>query len=216
MEYKSISVPSYVQNKTHEVQKTWSHVSKMAGGGSNGVVVANKWLQRHRAKTFIKRSIIEFEIVKDGEFIKRDDSGEEYMTFKLKSTKDKDNVKWSAKLLQKWTDMINSGKSIIGDIDHKLYDSLLDTSTDAEFIKRMIENKHGIAKTVKAIFENGIMYIRTFIDKRYKKLIQRAKGLSVEAFIEERAEDGTIVEADLLGFTFNVNTEPADPVAGVL
>ena len=209
-------LPIYVQNKSHEVQKTWQQVNRIAGGGSNGIIVANNWLQRHRAKTFIKRSIVEFEFVEDGDFIKRDDSGEEYMTFKLKSSTDSDGVKWSTKLLQKWTDLINSGKSIIGDIDHKLYDSLLDSSTDTDFIKRMISNKTGIAKTVKAIFEDGIMYIRTFIDKRYKKLIQKARGLSVEAFIEERAEDGTITDADLLGFTFNVNTTPADPEAGVL
>ena len=83
-------------------------------------------------------------------------------------------------------------------------------NTDKKIIETL-KNKKGIAKSLKAIFENGRLWVRAVIDKRYKKLIQNSKGVSAEAFITETDDtDKKVLKADLLGFTFNINTKPAD------
>ena len=56
------------------------------------------------------------------------------------------------------------------------------------------------------------MWVRAIIDKRYKKIIEKANGVSLEAIVSRDA-NGNVTDGDLLGFTFAVNQRPVNPRA---
>lgn len=211
------SLPQYVKNKTSSVRKKWVAIFNRVykeEGEEVAFIVANKWLKKQKQP--IKRSIVTFEADTSGEFIKRSDDGEDYITLKLgSSNKHGDGKQYSETLLKKWADWINSGNMITGDGDHEFYDKVMSGYYTDEQIKHLLKSKSGIAKGIKAMFDKGTLYLRALIDKRYRNKIEQAKGVSAEAFVSY-GEDGTIEDGDLLGFTFNFHTSPADPGAGVL
>ena len=212
-----MKLPQYVENKPDHIKKKWLSIfneSKKLSDERIALLVANKWLQKQ--KTFLKRSTVVFEIDKSEGFIKRSDDGDEYVTLKLGSLlPHKDRKKYTEDLLHKWADYVNKGNVIIGDVDHTEYDKLLSTSMSNDMIRQLLKMKTGIAKGIKAIVQDGTLFIRALIDKRYRNIIEKSKGVSAEAFVSH-GEDGSIEDGELLGFTFNVNTEPADNGAGVL
>jgi len=215
-------LPSYIKNKPEEIQKKWlsiyTRVEKELGK-PEALIAANGWLKRELAKQkFLKRSVVNFEIdSSDGEFIKRSTEGDDYISLVLNTTSPHyDGRIFTEDLLRGWADYINKNP-IVGDIDHTQYDELLSGFNSDKKIIETLKNKKGIAKSLKAIFENGRLWVRAVIDKRYKKLIQNSKGVSAEAFITETDDsDKKILKADLLGFTFNINTKPADSGAVVV
>ena len=69
---------------------------------------------------------------------------------------------------------------------------------------------------VQAAYSQGKLWVRAIVDKRYKKIIERAKGVSAEAFCTWDESETVALDGELLGFTFNVNTTPADYQAGVV
>lgn len=215
----SSKLPSYVKNKPKEVIKKWVALFNdiyEKEGEEAAYIVANSWLKRHlnsKAK-LVKRSFIPLEQDKSGQtLIKRSADGEEYVSFVLNGLLPHgDNKRFSESMLRKWEQKINEGEIVIGDIDHEYYDKVAAVMTD-EQVKDALKQKPGIAKAVKAIYEKGRLWVKALIDKRYRKIIERSKGVSVEAlcsFADDLAEDG-----DILGFSFNVNTDPADPEARV-
>lgn len=157
---------------------------------------------------------ITFEIdSKEGILVKRDAQGNDYIDMVLQDclTPDHDGQMWSEKLLQKWADEINSGKvEVLGDIDHEDYDDIVEKHFDIDTIKRKLAERkqtNSIAKGVQAIVDKGRLWLRALIDKRYKKLITKGTGVSIEAYADRKQvhEDG-----DLLGFSFILNN-PVGP-----
>ena len=214
----SKNLPSYISNKSEGVKAKWvSLFNKIykEKGEEEAFIVANTWLKRHLSSEakLIKRSFIELEMDSSKGFIKRSDDGEDYISFILNSTvPHKDGRVFTEAMLQKWAEDINKGEVVIGDIDHQHYDKALATLTDDQ-VRHALKKKPGIAKAVKAIYDKGKLWVRAMIDKRYRKLIEKAKGVSVEALCSWA--DNIAVDGDILGFTFNVNTEPADSMAGI-
>lgn len=191
----------------------WSNVYTTFGGGAQGLYAANSWLtNRVEVKTY-QREAIAFKVDTEQGFLKRSDDGEEYVTLTLATDQPhSDGKRYTPELLKRWAELINSN-SIIADVDHELYDSLLKTSRSDEEIKAILKNKPGIAKSVKAFFENGKLFVRAFIDKRYRKIVEKSKGVSAEAFVSYGPDGKSVIDGDLLGFTFNVLTTPADQTA---
>jgi hypothetical protein len=213
-------IPSYVKKLSKESQEKWASVYNHFAprGDEVAFIAANSWLQKHMsthlAACSVKvRSVVHFDIdTTSPEFIKRTDSGEEYITAVLQDVYgDKDGVRWTPEILQRFADQINNGPALIGDIDHAEYDKILSAAmTDAE-VETMFRQKKGIAKSVKAIFENGRLFIKALIDKRYKKVLQeQANGLSLEAVVT-KDEDGRVTDGKLLGWTFTVKEDAANP-----
>jgi hypothetical protein len=218
---KPEEVPSYVKNKPEEIRSKWliifNRVEKELGK-PEAFIAANGWLKRELKKqNFLKRSVVSFDIESEGEFIKRSSDGDEYISLVLNTTNPHyDGRVFTEELLRSWADAINLNP-IVGDIDHTQYDELLSGFNSDKKIIETLKNKKGIAKSLKAIFENGRLWVRAVIDKRYKKMIQNSKGVSAEAFITETDDsDKKVLKADLLGFTFNINTKPADSGAVVV
>lgn len=211
-------IPEYVRKAGPVAEQGWQHIQEQYGPGTaEADLASNVWFRNHLeafvAQTKSARTVIKFNLVETEEFIKRTDSGEEYINFMLQDVYgDNDGRKWSIGALEKFAAKVNS-EGIIGDVDHLAYDEILDSSISNATAKALIKNKAGIAKGVRAIVEDGKLWVRALIDKRYKRLIQNAKGVSLEAVISEQDENGTIVDAELLGFTFAVDGTPANPRA---
>lgn len=224
MPYRTIdspNLPEYVKNKPESIRKKWVTIFNAvvdSEGEDAALLAANSWLKREldTQSSFLKRSVIKFDVDTSSGFIKRSDDNEDYVTLVLNTTEShRDGKKFSPGLLQKWADSINNNP-IVGDIDHELFDKVLSSVNSDAAVQGILKSKKGIAKTLKAIYENGKLWVRAIIDKRYKKVIENSKGVSVEAFITEKTSNDEILDADLLGFTFNINTTPADYGAGVV
>ena len=223
----SENLPSYIKKLSDDIKAKWVTIFNSVyekEGEKIALIAANKWLQRGIKKTsvegksdnalFIERITLE---LGDKQLIKQTADGEEYVDFVMTDTgADTEGNKYPESLIKRWTDKINSGESFIGDIDHKEYDEILINSSTVDEAAELIKNtKKGIAKTVKAYFDKGRMWVRAIIDKRYKKIIERAKGVSLEAIVS-RNLNGEITDGDLLGFTFAVDQRPKNPRAVIV
>jgi hypothetical protein len=221
---QSNELPAYVKKLSPENQSMWLAISTSVAAKESeqvGFLVANKWLQSNLKKSELKarteqvRDRIEFILDTSEELIKRTVDGEDYVSFKLADVyKDKFGVQLPEEVLQQWAEKINSGEVVLGDVDHEMYDQLLQAGYTNEQVKHMLKSKPSIAKAVKAIYDKGRLWVRAVIDKRYKNVIQKSKGVSMEAIIT-RDNNNNIVSGDLLGFTFGVKHTPVIQGTGV-
>ena len=204
-----MKLPSYVQNKNKNIQKKWIAMYKTALSKSDeasALSVANNWLKKQKIvkQTFTK---VYFEI-DSNQLIKQDANGDEYISAVLATTeKTKEGKTFTEDLLKKWEEDINNGNIIVGDVDHEFFDKIAMSATDRQ-IKTALKDKPSIAKTVKAIYDKGKLWVRLLIDKRYKNVIKKAKGLSIEGLVESD-ENGIVNNGELWGMTFCVNETPA-------
>lgn len=211
------SLPSYVKKLPKNKRSKWVSIFNEVykkEGEKMAFIVANKWLKKNvKKKTATNRTSkvrerVFFEIDNSKEFISRTENGEEFVSFKLADImKDKLGVQLNENILQKWAEQINSGQQIVGDIDHENYNKLLNSDLSDEEIARRLKEKPGIAKSLQAMVKDGALWVKALIDKRYKRLIQKAKGVSMEAILE-RDENDNLTNANLLGFTFGVKDDP--------
>jgi len=211
------NLPDYVKSRNEHIRSKYVSVTNSSAkkyGSDKAQLMANTWLKSQlKGKKFVKRSAIKFNTVNSG-FIKRDRNGDEYITFVLSTTQEHyDGAKFTEGMLKDWAKQINADP-IVGDVDHKLYDKILNSNMSDDTVRNVLKGKKGIAKTLKAIYEKGKLWVRAIIDKRYSKMIKKSNGVSVEAFCDW--EGSTATSGDVLGFTFNVNTNPADRNAGVV
>jgi hypothetical protein len=214
------NLPTYVRGRPREIVIKWVDIFNTVTkehGEELAFIVANKWLTKYYADhKYVKRCVIQMDVDSSEKFISRSEDGEEYISLVLGSTEPhKDGMIYSEALLKKWESDINTGHlSIGGDIDHELYDKLLDSGLSDDTIRKELKSKPSIAKAFKAIYENGKLFLRAMIDKRYRKIITESKGVSAEAFV--KMDNNKAIDGELLGFSFNVRTTPADNLAGVL
>lgn len=219
MPYSGINdpkLPSYVKKVSDELKSGWVAVFNKAyetDGETKAMLMANAWLKKQlpTREKFVKRSAVELTLVDTGTgFIKRSDNGDDYVTFVLNSTQPhKDGKQFSEEMLMEWAEYINNNPTLVGDVDHLLYDKILGSDMTDEQARSALKSKKGIAKMVQAIYEKGKLWVRAVIDKRYRKIIEKSKGVSAEAFIN-KYDNNVAKSGELLGFTFNVNTNPAD------
>lgn len=221
----SVNLPGYIKNKPLRIKQKWIKIFNDIDeqhGEQTAFIVANSWLKRQLQNMFntkereeIARTAqavtrIPLELDTSREVISRTKDGQEYVSFKLADVfKDRYGKQLTPKILKKWADQINSGEVFVGDIDHEAYDqACMEPISDDEFDYK-VKNKNGIAKAVRAVFEKGKLWVKAIIDKRYKKQIQKSKGVSMEAVLfEDKDDDNKITDAKLLGFTFGVQHDP--------
>lgn len=208
-------LPPYIAKLDSNTQAKWYTIYKSTAeseGEDVAILASNLWLQRYLASTPSKNlTRIQFDVDhSQPDLVTRSENGEEYISFKLADTMmDQFGVQLNDTILGKWADKINAGKLFAGaDIDHEEYDKLVALGLSPEEISERLVGKNGIAKAVQAVVEKGKLWVRALIDKRYKKIINNAKGVSMEALVT-RDDDGTVVDGDLIGWTFAVNHTPA-------
>lgn len=217
-------VPMYVTKRGQDTEKKWIAIwnaIREVEGEAGAWLAANSWLKQQivtivsLAATQQVRERLTFTI-QDGQLIKRTDNGEEYITAVLADI-DANSLgeKHTPEVLKRWADQINANP-IVGDIDHQEYDKILSAAVTDEDVRAMFRDKKGIAKTLKAIYKDGKLYIRAVIDKRYKDVVQKAKGLSLEAVVTRDLTTNTIIDGDILGFTFGVSGTPVNSRAVIV
>ena len=216
------SLPKNVKKLSTALRSKWVNVFNTVfkkEGEEMAFIVANKMLLREASKPkqvakSLKTRVIKFDLDTEGKFIKKSADGEEYVSFTLADTlPDGDGESFTAELLQKWADDINAGNVIVGDFDHKEYDNIVQTSGSSDEIGQRLRNKQGVAKTIKAVFEKGKLWVKALIDKRYRKIIEKA-GVSLEAYISDSINN-VATEGRLDGFSFMINEQAANPRLGV-
>jgi hypothetical protein len=213
----SSNLPSYIKTKPDSIKAKWIAIFNAVyekDGEEAAFIAANSWLKKNikekvaTGKTEIIRERIQF-VIDTKEFIKKTDDDEEYISAVLADNlPDSQGDAIPENILLKWAKEINDNMPV-GDIDHELYKNLLRSDVSDSMIEKSLSEKKGIAKAVRAVVDNGKLWIRAIIDKRYKNLVEKAKGLSIEAILE-RDSDKNIVDGKFLGFTFGVNTEPVN------
>jgi ribosomal protein L23 len=194
------------------------NTAKVAVSPLRAKEVADKYVSNILHKRSLMVRTIDFQVVKqEGELLIRDEDGEYYFDAVLMgSDVHKDGKRISEELLMKWTDYINE-HGLVADVDHETIKRLISQGKDMSYIKTYMKNKPGIAKAVKAFFEDGVLKVRTWIDKRYKNIISKVKGLSLESIVEyDKTDRDLVTGGDIFGFTFNVNTEPAYAGAAII
>lgn len=216
-------IPSYVKKLPKDMQSKWVAMFELLAsseGEEMALFVANTWLSKHIKHTEVTANTSSAAVIEKVSFdlsgeqlVKLSEAGEEYVDFVLADTGViKNGDQYPESLLMKWLEQINKG-IFVGDIDHEEYDKILSSSVTVEQAAELIKNtKQGIAKSLKAIFDKGKLWVRAIIDKRYKRFIEQAKGVSLEAIIS-RDINGKVVDGDLLGFTFAVRDDPVNPRA---
>jgi len=193
-------IPSYVKNKSSEVQDKWKSIVSSCSNENIGLVVANKWLSKQKEEIVMR----DFTFVTDEEqVVFRSIGGNEYVDFLLTDTGiDGYGTRHANELLIGINKLINSGKvSLKGDFNHDFLRQLQESGNSKEAIKKkMLSLKQGVAKVIKAIYDNGKLYLRALVNPRYKKRIMKSKGVSIEgSFIRK---GNTFVSGTILGFSF--------------
>lgn len=214
---RSKNLPAYVKKLPVDMRKKWVAIFNRVyskEGEQTAFIVANSWLKRTLRKRAIAartkkiRDIVYFKLDNKKEFIQRTENGEDFISFKLVNVGyDTQGKNWTAPLLQKWAEQINSGQTVLGDIDHAEFEKLVQAMYSEEEVKERIQSKPSVAKAVKAVFENGALWIKAILDKRYRKMLEKSKGVSLEAIVDTD-DIGTVLDGDLLGFTFGINEDP--------
>jgi hypothetical protein len=209
-------IPHYLKRASDETQQKYRAVyDRFASRGEMvAKLAADTWLKNHviAQREYVasrneNRITVRFVVDTSKEFIKRSDSGEEYILAMLQDVHgDVDGFRWEPEWLQSFADQINRGEGVVGDIDHVEYDRLMSKAFTDEQVEAMLRSKKGIAKAVQAVFENGQLWVKAQIDKRYKKALQ-GRNVSLEA-VFDKDEGGRVVDAKLLGWTFIVD-DPA-------
>lgn len=226
MPYSGINdskLPSYVKKLPDSARSKWVAIFNEVynrEGEELAFIVANNWLKKHVKKQSVEANTSQAVVIEKVSFdlsgeqlVKLSEAGEEYIDFVLADTGIiRNGDQYPEALLMKWLEQINNGL-FVGDIDHEEYDKILSSTASAEQAAELIKNtKKGIAKSLRAIYEKGKLWVRAIIDKRYKRLIENAKGVSLEAIISRDANN-KVVDGDLLGFTFAVKDDPVNPRA---
>lgn len=219
-----IEVPSYVSKQNPITIRKYVAIQRKAGNGVVGKLVADKWLKNQMSMACNRKNCVtsvKFNVVEDGkQLIKRASNGDEYVDFVMADNKeDSDGLTIQTEVLEQWAEEINNGKVLVGDIDHEEYDyvtsNIANPDEAASILSKM---KKGIAKTVKAYVEKGKLFVRAIIDKRYRKMVEKFKGVSLEAFLDTiKTATGKIAKGgDLLGFTFALKNKPVNSRAVIL
>ncbi len=213
--------PSYVPES---VKSQWENVfaSNFHKGEDVAKITANIWLQQNSTiadpnAALEETVMLSFTVDDSGpELVKQTlNTGDYFISAVLADNAvTRTGHKFSEALLLKIADQINK-QLPVGDMDHEEMTRLegegYSPSEVAEKLKS--RQKNGIVKAVQAIYEKGKLWVKLQIDKRYRKIMNKAKGLSVEVLAKVQSTTKEILDADFLGFTVAYRHDPANPRA---
>jgi len=212
------SLPDYILKLDPSLRKKWVSIFNSVHskeGEKMAFLVANSWLNdsmTKRSSNYKKNEKLLMERAK-GTLTKRAD-GNFTIDFMLTDDKrDSLGLRIAPGLIQKWASQINNGiLRLFGDADHKEYDIVADSSlTPEEAIRVLHDTKKGFAKGIKAFVKNGALWVRALVDGKAMKIIDKARGVSLEANLDIDPRTNTAVDGELGGFTFATKTNPINP-----
>lgn len=141
----------------------------------------------------------------DEVIIKNTDSGELELDILLANTNPrKTDGKWfSEEDLNALAEQINTDGSTLPDVDHSTLNKLQARfGNDLNAITANIKREKGVFKSIKAIVRDGKLWVKAFLDKRYKNYVDSFSKVSIEAIGKVDPSTKRIVNPRYLGFTF--------------
>ena len=215
---ESDNLPSYVKKQSLDIAKRWIDIFNqyfISDDEPTAWMMANTWLKRviefHKnnpPEEEVKKEDIDLEVMnltfepEGEELVVRADGDEEFIDFILADVKeDEYGTSYDEDFLANLAEQINKS-GIVGDFNHDIQYRLKQMGIGISTIKERMKNKDGIAKAVRAIVDNGKLFIRTSFDKRYKNRILQSKGVSIEgAFVRDK-NTNKFVGGTVFGFSF--------------
>lgn len=202
--YKQAFASSYSRNSdevfAHKV--AWE-LTKRCMREENGVLVAN-------SEDFIAPRLYRFALEPAEEvIIKNSDNGEIELDAVLATTEARktDGYRFDEEALSRIAEQINTEGSTFPDIDHETLTKLeAEFGYDPEVLAAAIKREKGVFTKIKAVVRDGKLWIKAFLDKRYKNYVDRFSKLSIEALAKPTA-DRRLVAPRYLGFTFTDNPQ---------
>lgn len=151
--------------------------------------VDGKWVAKGLGHCFYR-----FELKQsDNLFIQKGKDGEYYLEGVLSdSNPDSMGKKFSPETLKDFAHQINK-RGIFGGITHNEWDSLkmkYSHLSEEEFVKKALNERKGILKVIKAVFNKGKLWVKALIDKRYLNHVSKFKSMSIEALIPKKYQQG--------------------------
>ena len=174
-----------------------------------GVLVAN-------SESFAPVKVFQFSLEpREGEvIIKNSEDGIE-LDAVLATTEGRrtDGARFTVESLEELAAQINSEGSTFPDVDHQTLTKLEEQyAFDMDGLMAAIKREKGVFRSIKAAVKEGKLWIKAFLDKRYKNYSDKFKNLSIEAAALKTA-DNRLVKPKYIGFTFTNN--PQLPGAGI-
>lgn len=141
---------------------------------------------------------------KQGEFITYSEDGEIIIEAVIADDNYNDlGMRFSKNALKGMADVINKEGIALPDIEHQAYAQILNEAATAEEVKEKLKSKKGMLKKIKAFYENGVLIVRAWLNKKYKKYAELYSKISIEAFSPSQYHNGDTYEmAEPLSFTF--------------
>jgi hypothetical protein len=135
--------------------------------------------------------------------IKNHDDGEIELDAVLATTepRETDGKYFTEEELTSLAEQINSDGSSLPDEEHATLKRLTRSGVMNRDLPSLIGSEKGIFKTIKAVVKEGKLWVKAFLDKRYRNHAKNFKGLSIET-LAKSTPSGRLVQPRYLGFTF--------------
>lgn len=149
--------------------------------------------------------------VQDSVFIKKADDGNTYIEGKLTDIMP-DTEGWSPtpEFAKKITDQINNN-IINAFLTHKSYDDFImrfGHLPKEAFIKKAREERSGLLENLKAIYENGVVWIKGLIKNEFVDKIKNIAKMSIELVVPpENQVNGKYTDGDVIGIALDNNAK---------
>lgn len=219
------ALPAYVKKLPINLQMGWKSAYLTAAdlyGFDRAIKVANAWLLKkmddlenqpdeeddgsEEIKERLMDKIVSTELeAEESELVSFSENGDIVLNAVLATDlpSKRDGLAYTESSLIDLADQINKRGMTLPDIEHSVYDKVMEETATLEEFKAKLKNEKGLLTKVKAFVQNGKLLIRAWLDKRYKNHVNKYKSLSLEAHVPmENRVNGKIQKAEVLGFTF--------------
>lgn len=163
----------------------------------DGKLVAN-------SSQFTPVKIYTFEMIGFESKIIMNSDNEEFVMEAVLATTDKNTEGkfFSNEELDSIASQINALGSTLPDVDHEKLNMLVQKyGNNYQAIQAEISKEKGVFKTIRSAIQDGKLWIQAVLDKRYKNIVQKFSGLSIEA-LADSDETGRLHNPKYMGFTF--------------
>lgn len=167
--------------------------------------VNGKWVAKGMGMSFYTFTMDN----KGDSFVKKGADGEYYLEAVLSDEMlDSDGYRFTAEALEEYANQINT-HGMAGFITHADWDEFKIANShlpEQAFVEKARQERKGILKTIKAIYQKGKLWIKALIDKRYVNQVKKFNKVSIEALVPERYRPGREYRGGYaLGFALDNN-----------
>ena len=160
------------------------------------------------SEDFVKPELLSFSLNSDGAELVINGDGDGFFfegtlanVFDSFITSSGFSRKFDEEALLSLAEQINSMGSTMPDFNHSELTKVLESTSDPEAILNSLKKRKGLITEIKAVVKDGHLWVRGKLDSRYKSMVNRLKGISIES-LATNIKGGLVKGAKYLGFTF--------------